>query len=108
MTPRQGTNIARCSFHLLHEISLSTERVSQQKLTHHLGHIGTHGHGLSINAGIRAIIVKMLRPGQVFLAFLAVHPHLLRNAVAVNPTNSEVIPQQVHHVVNVFQVFSVM
>jgi hypothetical protein len=82
--------------------------VPQQKLTHHLGHIGTHGHGLSINAGIRAIIVKMLRTGDAILTLLVMHPHLLRNAVAVNPTNSEVIPQQVHHVVNVFQVFSVM
>jgi hypothetical protein len=52
MTPHQGTSAAWGLFCLLHEISLGTQRMSQQELTHHLGHIGTHGHGLSIDASM--------------------------------------------------------
>jgi hypothetical protein len=77
MAPHQGTTITWCSFHLLHKISLGTKSVSQQELAHHLGHIGTHGHGLSTNTGIRAIPVKMLQTGDAILTLLVMHPHLL-------------------------------
>ncbi len=52
MTPRQGTTIAWGSFCLIHEISLGTKCMLQQELTHHLGYIGTHSHGLSIDASM--------------------------------------------------------
>ena len=109
MAPHKGTTVAWCSFYLLCEISLGTESVSQQELTHHLGHVGTHGHELSIDAPLcrGAIAVKMLRPGHVFLAVLVVHSHLLRNAVAIDPTNSWVL-QQLPHAVNACKVFFVL